>query len=279
VVFVYNLFMKLLRLFGCLIKHLTYFKRKLTKDNSMSWTRRCEMVDCLKNFMLAKLAMVRGDFPKFEFQHDLHGRYFRYQRNIFNTTEVRGSWHVDKLLNCKLVYTNETDDGLRLKSQIFANSRVTLAKRNIPISLMGLPTSCKRYGNGVSIVAAKCRFYTTTVMGSEGQGKQSVSSASLNRSNLRDLNKQNTTNKIYDTLLDPNFIWEAYWEISKKRGANTKSVNNETLDGFSEIDVMNIIKKLKDQSFAFKPLKRIYIEKSNGKKRPLGIQVRKTKLF
>jgi len=49
--------------------------------------------------------------------------------------------------------------------------------------LMGLPKSCKRYGNGVSVVAAKSRFYTTTVIGSEGEGKQSVSSISLNRSN------------------------------------------------------------------------------------------------
>jgi len=48
---------------------------------------------------------------------------------------------------------------------------------------MGLPKSCKRYGNGVSVVAAKCRFYTTAVIGSEGEGKQSVSSIGLNRSN------------------------------------------------------------------------------------------------
>ena len=82
-----------------------------------------------------------------------------------------------------LVYTNETKDSLRLESQIFANSRVILVKRNKPIMLMGLPKSCKRYGNGVSVVAVKSRFYTTTVIGSEGEGKQSVSSVSLNRSN------------------------------------------------------------------------------------------------
>ena len=244
----------------------------------MSWKRRCGVVDCPKNSMWAKLAMVRGGFSKFEFQHDLHGRYFHYQRNIFNTTEVRRSWHVDKLLNCKLVYTNETDDNLRLESQIFANSRVILVKHNKPIMLMGLPKSCKRYGNGVFIVAAKSRFYTTSVIGSEGEGKQSVSSLSLNRSNWRGLDKEDTTNKIYDALLNSDLIWEAYWKISKKKGANTKSVNNETLDGFSERDVVNIIKKLNDQSFAFKPWKRTYTEKSNGKKRPLVIPSPKHKI-
>jgi len=50
VVFVYNckqlgwlnsllIFTKLLGLFGCPIKHLTYFKEKLIKDNSMSRKR------------------------------------------------------------------------------------------------------------------------------------------------------------------------------------------------------------------------------------------------
>lgn len=247
----------------------------------MSIKRRCEMVDYLKNSMWAKLTMVRLFLPKLEFQHDLHGRYFRYQWNIFNTTEIRRSWHVDKLLNCILVYTNETKDNLRLESQIFANWQVTLAKHDKPIMIMGLPKSCKRYGNGASVVADKSlrsRFYTTTVTSSEGKGKQSVRSASLNRSNWCGLPNQNIIYKIYDKLLDPNFIWESYFEISKKKGANTKSVNNETLDGFSDVDVWDIINKLKDQSFAFKPFKRIYVEKPNGKKRPIGIPSSKDKI-
>ena len=72
--------------------------------------------------------------------------------------------------------------------------------------LMGLPKSCKRYGNGVSIVTVGIKPYTTTLIRSEGEGKQSVSSVSLNRSNRRDLHERNTINKIYDNLLDPNFI-------------------------------------------------------------------------
>jgi len=112
---------------------------------------------------------------------------------------------VDKLLNCTLVYSNETKGGLRSDSQKFSNSRVTLAKHNNLIMLMGLPKSCKRYGNGVSIVTVKVRFYTTTLIGGEGEGKQSISCESLNRSNMRDLNKHNTIN-IYNILLDPDFI-------------------------------------------------------------------------
>jgi retron-type reverse transcriptase len=56
------------------------------------------------------------------------------------------------------------------------------------------------------------------------------------------------------------------------------SVDNETLDGFSDFDVSNIIQKLKDHSFAFKPVKRVHLEKPNGKKRPIGIPSPKDKV-
>jgi inactivated superfamily I helicase len=140
----YLFFMKLLRLFGYLIKHLTYFKKKLLEDNSMSRKPRWGMVENPKNSMWAKLIVVRMDFSKFEFLHDLHCRYFHYQQNIFNTIEIRRSWHVDKLLDCKLVYTNEMNNNLKSESQIFANSRVTLVKHycNILIMFMGLSKSC-----------------------------------------------------------------------------------------------------------------------------------------
>jgi len=112
---------------------------------------------------------------------------------------------VDKLLDGNLAYANETNDDLKLESQIFINSRVTLVKRNLPIMLMGLPKSCKRYGNGVLVVAANVKFYTTTLISSEGEEEQSISDVNLNRSMRRDLDKRDTTN-VYNNLLNPNFI-------------------------------------------------------------------------
>ena len=112
---------------------------------------------------------------------------------------------MNKRLNCKLVYTNETKENLRLESQTFTNSRVILAKREIPIALMGLPTSCKRYGNGASLVAVKVKFYTTTVTRSGGEGKQLVGYVNLNRSMGCDLNNCNIFN-IYKRLLSSDFL-------------------------------------------------------------------------
>ena len=149
--------------------------------------------------------MVRVYFPKFEFPHDLHDRYFHYQQNIFNANEIRRIQHLDKPLNCKLVYTNETNDDLKLESQKFTNSRVTLVKHNIPTMLMGSPKSCKRYGDGAFIVTAKTKLYTTTVTCGEGEEKQPVSYKSLNCSNKRDLSNCNNTN-IYENLLNSNFL-------------------------------------------------------------------------
>ena len=48
---------------------------------------------------------------------------------------------------------------------------------------MGLPKFCKRYGNGVFVVIAKPRFYTTAITSSEGEGEQSVNLVDLDYSN------------------------------------------------------------------------------------------------
>jgi retron-type reverse transcriptase len=50
------------------------------------------------------------------------------------------------------------------------------------------------------------------------------------------------------------------------------------LDRFSDSDVSNIIQKLKDHSFAFKPVRRVYLEKLKGKKRLIGIPSPKDKV-
>ena len=48
-------------------------------------------------------------------------------------------------------------------------------------------------------------------------------------------------------------------------------MDNTTLDGFSEERVATIIARLKNGSYRFKPARRTYVPKKNGKKRPLGL--------
>jgi RNA-directed DNA polymerase len=73
-------------------------------------------------------------------------------------------------------------------------------------------------------------------------------------------------------LMENPALWEqAYANIYSNKGAMTKGIDGATLDGFSEERATKIIKLLKEGRYRFKPSRRVYIPKANGKKRPLGI--------
>ena len=73
-------------------------------------------------------------------------------------------------------------------------------------------------------------------------------------------------------LMEAPILWhEAYAKIYANEGAITKGIDEVTLDGFSEERVVAIITRLKNGTYRFKPTRRTYIPKKNGKKRPLGI--------
>ena len=78
-------------------------------------------------------------------------------------------------------------------------------------------------------------------------------------------------NGLFRLMENPILWYEAYATIYSNDGATTKGVDGRTLDGFSEERVMSIIKRLKDGSYRFHPVRRVYVPKKNGKKRPLGI--------
>lgn len=73
-------------------------------------------------------------------------------------------------------------------------------------------------------------------------------------------------------LLENPILWhEAYANIYANKGATTPGVDEVTLDGFSEERVASIIARLKSGTYRFQPVRRAYVRKKNGKKRPLGI--------
>jgi len=78
-------------------------------------------------------------------------------------------------------------------------------------------------------------------------------------------------NGLFRLMEDPALWEQAYAKIYSNKGAMTKGVDGTTLDGFSVERVVKIIKLLKEGRYRFKPSKRVYIPKANGKKRPLGI--------
>jgi group II intron reverse transcriptase/maturase len=77
--------------------------------------------------------------------------------------------------------------------------------------------------------------------------------------------------RLYRYLLRPDIYFHAYKNLYANQGAATKGVNNDTADGFSEHKVARIIKALTNESYSPKSVRRTYIDKGNGKLRPLGI--------
>lgn len=53
----------------------------------------------------------------------------------------------------------------------------------------------------------------------------------------------------------------------------TKGINEETVDGMSMEKIDAIIDALRSERYQWKPARRVYILKRNGKKRPLGLPV------
>lgn len=52
----------------------------------------------------------------------------------------------------------------------------------------------------------------------------------------------------------------------------TPGTDGKTLDGYSKKELDKLVSELRDQSFQFSPVRRVYIPKGNsGKFRPLGI--------
>src|SRR5437868_187556 len=85
-------------------------------------------------------------------------------------------------------------------------------------------------------------------------------------------------NGLFRLMEQPILWYEAYANIYANEGAMTPGVDGTTLDGFSEARVTAIIKQLKEGSYRFKPVRRTYVPKQNGKKRPLGISSGNDKL-
>jgi group II intron reverse transcriptase/maturase len=77
--------------------------------------------------------------------------------------------------------------------------------------------------------------------------------------------------RVYRELYDLDRFLQAYAKLYRNDGAMTPGVTKETVDGMSVEKIKAIIQSLQDGSFSWKPTKRVYIPKQNGKTRPLGL--------
>jgi group II intron reverse transcriptase/maturase len=77
--------------------------------------------------------------------------------------------------------------------------------------------------------------------------------------------------RLYRQMLNPHLYLLAYGRLYSNKGAMTPGPTGETADGMSLGKIGRIIDALRHERYRFSPVKRVYIPKKNGKKRPLGL--------
>jgi len=84
---------------------------------------------------------------------------------------------------------------------------------------------------------------------------------------------------VYRQLFNPDLYIKAYARISRNAGALTEGITAETVDGMNLRRIENIIEDLRFERFRWTPVRRVYIPKQNGTKRPLGVPTWRDKLL
>jgi group II intron reverse transcriptase/maturase len=84
--------------------------------------------------------------------------------------------------------------------------------------------------------------------------------------------------RLYRQMFNPQLYLMAYGKLYANKGAMTPGVTGETVDGMSLAKIGAIIGALRAERYRWQPVKRVYIPKKNGKKRPLGLPTWSDKL-
>ena len=77
--------------------------------------------------------------------------------------------------------------------------------------------------------------------------------------------------ELYRQLFNPQLYLLAYGRIYANKGAMTPGATRETADGMSLGKIGRIIDAMRHERYRFRPVRRVYIPKKNGKMRPLGL--------
>ncbi len=77
--------------------------------------------------------------------------------------------------------------------------------------------------------------------------------------------------RVYRLLYNPDLYLMAYGKIYRNNGSLTPGVTEETADGMSMHKITSLIEALRYERYVWSPVKRVYIPKKDGTKRPLGL--------
>lgn len=151
----------------------------------------------------------------------------------------------------------------------------------------GLPKGSNSYGNRVTVVpettvnivnmwgrvtaksAFSCRNYSTgRATDLESNVMKKLQDLHLRSSKFLD---ESIDRNLYKIICDTETLVIAYNKLKSKPGQMTPGVNPETLDGMTLDVLKEVVDRLQDESFRFKPARRVQIPKVSGGTRPLTI--------
>ena len=72
-------------------------------------------------------------------------------------------------------------------------------------------------------------------------------------------------------LLTEDFLKECFWELDKDKATGVDGVTVKEYESNLEENIKDLVVRMKAWKYKPKPVRRVYIPKSNGKRRPLGI--------
>lgn len=85
--------------------------------------------------------------------------------------------------------------------------------------------------------------------------------------------------RLYRQLFNRDLYLRAYGKLYANKGAMTPGTTSETVDQMSLNKIDRIIATLRQERYRWKPVRRTYIPKRNGKRRPLGMPAWSDKLL
>jgi group II intron reverse transcriptase/maturase len=83
--------------------------------------------------------------------------------------------------------------------------------------------------------------------------------------------KQVPLTRVYRSLFSEDLFLAAYAKIYRNNGALTPGTEPDTADGMSIARIRHIIEQLRYERYRFHPVRRVFISKKSGGKRPLGM--------
>ena len=84
--------------------------------------------------------------------------------------------------------------------------------------------------------------------------------------------------RLYRQLFNPELYLRAYGKLYSNKGAMTPGVTGETVDGMSLAKIGQIIGTLRKERWKWRPVRRAYVPKKDGRRRPLGLPTWSDKL-